>query len=144
MRVGADVDGVISPAVRGRSIGRLVDQHRTMIQSDWQRRFADASRRRQHAGREIELLEAALTRCADEAERMELAKARTRGGGGGAGSGGIRGCFSVRKKNVREMGWRAWSGARVGWWWDGSQGALTLPRPGQRALLACDAHRGKI
>ncbi len=73
MRVGADVDGVISPAVRGRSIGRLVDQHRTMIQSDWQRRFADASRRRQHAGREIELLEAALTRCADEAERMELA-----------------------------------------------------------------------
>uniref|UniRef100_A0A1D1ZR49 AAA+ ATPase domain-containing protein n=1 Tax=Auxenochlorella protothecoides TaxID=3075 RepID=A0A1D1ZR49_AUXPR len=74
VRVGADVDGVISPAVRGRSIGRLVDQHRTMIQSDWQRRFADASRRRQHAGREIELLEAALTRCADEAERMELAK----------------------------------------------------------------------
>ncbi|RMZ52696.1 hypothetical protein APUTEX25_000815 [Auxenochlorella protothecoides] len=87
VRVGADVDGVISPAVRGRSIGRLVDQHRTMIQSDWQRRFADASRRRQHAGREIELLEAALTRCADEAERMELAKARTRGGAGGRGQG---------------------------------------------------------
>ncbi|GAB4815852.1 hypothetical protein N2152v2_002898 [Parachlorella kessleri] len=71
VRVGSEQ---VSPAVRERWVGQMVDAYEAMEQGTWQHRYGELNHKIAHCQREIDALELSLPRVSSEQQQIELAK----------------------------------------------------------------------